>query len=201
MESKSNNLPENFCTYSKNAYDQKNFAHIFSKRCLWTTRMQYRYPWGKVSLKVRRFLYQISKTKIIVLFLVCTFYPKCIREFAESNHGKTAVNFQPDVGNQFVSKQFSLENYFFPLCFAVLIKSNFVNTVGFFPQRWYFFGWKFWKLHSVSFLQKTFCFQKLPLDKTKVVLSTFPNYCSWNPVRSLKIEVFCPFLQNVSLIT
>ena len=96
---------------------RKTLPTFFPKRCLWTTRMQYRYPCGKVSLKVRRFLYHISKTQILVLLLVCTFYPKCIFKFAESNLGKTAVNFQPEVGNKFVSKQFSLEKLFFSTLF------------------------------------------------------------------------------------
>ena len=32
VESTSNNLPKNFSTYSKIAYDQKNVAHIFSRK-------------------------------------------------------------------------------------------------------------------------------------------------------------------------
>ena len=120
----------------------KTLPTFFPKRCLWTTRMQYRYPCRKVSLKVRRFLYQISKTKKIVLFLVCTLYPKCILEYAESNYGKTAVKFQPEVGNKFVSEQFSLEKLFFPTLFRRAHQKQFRQHCAIFSSKLVIFSMK-----------------------------------------------------------
>ena len=123
--------------------------------------MQYRYPCGKVSLKVRRFLYQSSKSKLIVFFWVCTFYPKCILEYAESNLGKTAVKFQPEVGNKLVCKQFSLEKLFFSTWVRSAHQKQFRQHCGVFFSKLVIFSMKRLKTSLCKFSAKNILFPKI----------------------------------------